>query len=293
MLYLFTLTIISVWMVVKIRRKKLSLHSLVNAYVISVFIIDMMEVFLNLLLNRYKFPTHLINNPTYDNQLGLIFADGLILPFAYIIFTCYNKRSHPWRTTIPFAILFVILELIYLKLGYLQYNNWKVVYSAVIYLMGFRVGAYLAPGIVTYSPPVPYPLRLLGFSYTAIMWVGATFGMPVFKLYQFKTGLFDNFMVDDRFIDLYSGMILGGISALLIPRIPTRLKLISFTVIACIGVSFAFYFYMKGWLIYHYWNHLLTVIRYFVPFILIMLYDRWEMSYQTPSKNPGRTVEAG
>lgn len=263
-----------------IYKRKLSWHSIVAAYVISVFIIDFLEVLFNLLFGFYRFPTHLLSNPIYDNQLGIIFGDTLILPFAYIIFVHYSQKNHPWRTTIPFTLGFVIIELIYVKLGYLQYNNWKIIYSAALYLAAYRFGAFLAPRIVSYDPPVPYPVRLLCFAYTANMWVGALFGLPVLKFYQFKTGLFSNIMADDRFFDLYSGIALAVICALTIPHISNCLRPLAFAVIACTGVSFALYFYFKGWLIYHYWNHFLTVLRYFAPFALIALYDRWESSYQ-------------
>lgn len=280
MLYIINLTVYLIWMVAVIYKKRFSWHSIVSAYAISVLIIDVLEVLINLLLGRYKFPTHLISNPVYDNQLGIIFADTLILPFAYIIFVHYHKKNYPWRTVIPFTLGFVILEIIYLHLGYLQYNNWKTIYSGVIYLAAFSLGAFLAPRIVSYNPPVPYSLRMLGFAYTVNMWVGALFGLPVLKLYQFKTGLFSNFMADDRFVDLYSGIALAIMCAVVVEKVNIHLRTLLFAVIAFIGVSFAIYSYYKGWLIYHNWNHFWTVFRYFVPFVLIVLYDRWESAYQ-------------
>jgi hypothetical protein len=286
MLYIITLTVIFVWMVMLIRKKQLSWHSLVASYAIAVFTADMLEVSLNLLLNLYKFPTHLASDPINENELGIIFADTLILPFAFIIFVYYARKSPPWRTSLLFALIFTILEWIYIKFGYMKYLHWNLAYSAAFYVVGYRIGAYLAPRIASYDPPVPYVVRLLCFSHTVIMWVGALFASPLLKMYQFKPGLFKDFMADCRFVDLLSGDVLSVICAILIPRIPNRLKLLAFTMIACIGLAFALFSYYKGWLIYHKWNHLLMALRFFVPLALIMLYDRWELSYQAQQ---GRT----
>ncbi len=279
MLYIITLALLFIWMVVLIRKRELSWHAIVAAYSIAVFSADMMEVLFNLLLNLYKFPTHLATNPINDNELGIIFADTLILPFAFIIFVYYARNRHPWKTSIPFAIGFTFLELIYLKLGYLKYLKWNLAYSAAFYVAGFRIGSWLAPRIANYNPAVPYTVRLLCFAHTIIMWVGALFASPLLKLYQFRPDVFKDIMADCRFTDLLSGYALTVLCAVFVPRTPNRLKPLVFAVIACIGASFALFSYSKGWLIYHSWNHLLTILRYLVPIALIMLYDRWEASY--------------
>ncbi|MFZ5644821.1 MAG: hypothetical protein ACOY46_14650 [Bacillota bacterium] len=281
MLYIIMLAVISVWMVILLRNSHLSWHSIVTAYALGVFSADLVEVSFNLLLGLYKFTTHLSTNPIYENELGIILADTLILPFTLIIFVHYARKEQPWKTSLPFAILFILLEIVFLKLGYLKYIKWSLAYSAVAYVAVFRFYAYLTPSITRYDPPIPYPARLLFFSHTIIMWVGATFALPLFKMYQFRPGVFEDIMADCRFTDLLSGDVLAVLCAVFIPRIPNRLKPLAFAVIAFIGVSFALYSYYKGWLFYHRWNHFFTILRYFIPVFLIMLYDRWEFSYKT------------
>ncbi len=286
MLYVITLVVVFVWVVVLFCKRKLSLHFIVAAYAIAVFNADMLEVSFNLLLGLYKFPTHLRTNPIDDNELGIIFADTLILPFTFIVFIYYaSKKNHPWKIALLFVIGLLSLELIYLKLGYLKYLNWNLAYSATLYVTGLLFYAYLAPRILSYNPPIPYRVRLLCFSHTIIMWVGALFASPLFKMYQFKPGVFKDFMADCRFTDLLSGDVLAVLCTVFVPIVPRKLKPLVFAVIACIGVSFALFSYYKGWLIYHNWNHLLTVLRYIAPLALIMLYDRWESSYQIDNPN--------
>jgi hypothetical protein len=281
MLYIITLVVMFVWMVTLICKRQISWHSIIAAYSIAVFTADLFEVTLNLLMDFYKFPTHLRSNPIDENELGIIFSDTIILPFTFIVFIYYaSKTKRPWKTSLSFAIGFIILELIYLKFGYLKYINWNLAFSAAFYVTGFRFGAYLAPRISNYDPPVPYRFRLLCFSHMIIMWVGALFASPVLKMYQFRPAVFNDPMADCRFTDLLSGDVLSILITLLIPLTPKRLKPVVFAAIACIGLAFAFFTYHKGWLLYHNWNHYLTILRYIVPIALIMLYDHWETSYR-------------
>lgn len=281
MLYIITLALIFFWMVLLIRKRELSWHSIVAAYAITVFIADMLEVTFNLLLGRYKFPAHLSANPIADNELGIIFADTLILPFAFIVFVHYAaKKYRPWKTSLPFAMGFTILEWIFKQLGYLKYLHWNLILSAVFYVIGFRIGAWLAPRIASYNPPVPYWARLFCFSHTIIMWVGALFASPLLMMYQYKPGIFSDPMADCRFTDLLSGDALSLLCALFIPWIPEKAKPFAFASIALIGIAFALFSYNQGWLAYHQWNHFFMALRYIVPLAIVMLYDRWEMSFQ-------------
>ncbi|HYE81116.1 MAG TPA: hypothetical protein VEG39_03000 [Clostridia bacterium] len=222
---------------------------------------------------------YLLQDPLDDNQLGIIFVDGFILPIGFIIFSHYIKKGNHWKMSYIFAMFLSILEWIIYKLKYLIYINWELAHSIAIYALGFRAGAHMADRIVSYDPPIPYPVRLYCFSYAAIAWVGALFGWPVLKLLQFRIGLFNSIMADDRFVDLYSGMALSLICALMVPRASRRMKPVMLAIVACIGTAFAVYFNFRGWLIYHHWNNLLTAIRYIISFALIMWYDRWESSY--------------
>ncbi|MGP4039132.1 hypothetical protein ACTWP4_04370 [Gracilibacillus sp. D59] len=284
MLYLIHLGVISLWMTIVLCKRKLSWHSIITAYVIGVYCADIFEGLFNLILGLYKFTTHLSTNPIYANEFGVVFADFLILPFTLIIFVYYAARSHhPWRISILFAVLYIILELIYLKLGYLKYINWNIFFSTFFYVVGFRVGAYLAPRISSYNPPVPYRVRLLCFSHMILMWVSTVFALPLLKMYQFKPGFFKDIMTDCRVAELISGDILAILCAIFIPITPQRLKPLVFAGIALVGVTIAIFAYQKGWFIYYNWSLLLSALRYVVPIGIIMLYDRWESSYKTIS----------
>jgi hypothetical protein len=281
MLYLIYLGFITLWMMILLFKRTLSWHSVITAYVIGVSCADLFEGLFNVILGLYQFPTHLRTNPYFENELGVVFADFLILPFTLIIFVYYATRTdHPWRISISFAAAYIILELIYLKLGYMKYVHWNIWFSSVFYVTGFRYGAYLAPRIVSYNPPVPYRVRLLCFSHMILMWVSAIFALPLLKMYQFKPGFFENFMTDCRVAELVSGDILSVLCTIFIPITPQKLKPLAFGAIALIGASIAIFSYHKGWYIYYHWNLFLSILRYVVPIGLIMVYDRWESEYQ-------------
>ncbi|MBD2870347.1 hypothetical protein [Paenibacillus arenilitoris] len=281
MLYLINLGIITLWLIVVLCKRKLSTHAVVTAYVIGVGCADLFEGLFNLFLGLYKFPTQLRADPYYANELGVIFADFLILPFTLIVFVYYASRSnHPWRISLPFAIAHIVMELVYLQLGYMTYVHWHIWLSAFFYVAGFRFGAYLAPRIATYDPPVPYRVRLLCFSHMILMWTSAVFALPILKLYRFKPGLFQDFMADCRFAELVSGDILSVLCTIFVPMTPRKRKPLVFAAIALVGAAVAVFSDYMGWLVYYRWNLFLTILRYVVPVGIIMLYDRWEANYK-------------
>jgi hypothetical protein len=248
---------------------------------LTLFFIDIPEVIFNRILGWYSFPTHLLNNFEMDTQLGLLFSDGVILPLVGIIFTFYIKPNHPWRYTFYFVVGLISLEFLYLKLGYLLYiRHWNILYSTITYILGIRLYAHFAPRFVSYSPPVPYWLRLLSFTYASTAWVGAVVGGAFFSLYQFRPHIIKSELGDDRFADIGSSWILGIITAIMIPKVSKRFKFISFMSIALLASVWALFMYRKGWLIYHHWNHFLTLSRYFAPYLLIWWYDRWETTLE-------------
>lgn len=281
MLYLITLGVITTWMIVLLCKRQFSWHSIVSAYVIGEFTADMFEGLFNLILGLYRFPTHLSANPLYDNEYGVIFADFLILPFSFIVYVHYAaKTKHPWPLSILFAAAYILLECFYVKLGYMKYIHWNLIFSATFYVAGFRFGAYLAPRIASYDPPIPYRIRLLSMSHMILMWTSAIFALPLLGLYQFKPGLFKEFMTDCRVAELLTGDLLSVLIVIFIPMIPRKFKPPTFAFIALIGVAVALFFYHKGWLIYYRWNHFLMALRYFIPIALIMWYDWWESDYK-------------
>ncbi len=280
MLYIIVLTVFTVWLIILAKKQPLSWHTYIAAYSIGVYAADVTEVSFNLLLNLYKFPTHLLPDPIFDNELGIIFSDTVILPFALIVFLYYAEKEHPWRTSLPYAALFIAMEIIFVITGYLQYIHWSLLFSSLAYITAFRLTAQYAHRIIHYDPPIPYSVHLMCFSHTIIMWVGALFALPLLKMYQFRPGVFQDIMADCRFTDLLSGDILAIILTLIIPRIKKRHKTFVFLAVTCLGAAFGLFSYYRGWLVYHRWNHFLMVLRYFVPLFLILLYDRWESSYK-------------
>lgn len=281
MLYWMITVLICMWMIALLMTKRLSLHSVLTAYVIGEFTADLFEGLFNLMLGLYRFPTHLSSDPLLANEYGVIFADFLILPFALVIFVYYTANTkRPWLFSLLFAALFISLELLFLLLGYTKYIHWNLIYSIGFYVFGFRFGAFLAPRIASYNPPIPYRIRLFCFSHALLMWVSAMFAMPLLQLYQFRPGLFQEYMTDCRVAELLIGDFLALLCVIFIPMLPKKLKPPAFAVIALIGAGIAMFFYHKGWLVYNNWNHFFMALRYFVPIGLIMLYDRWEGGYR-------------
>ncbi len=172
-----------------------------------------------------------------------------------------------------------MLELVYLKFNYLHYLHWNIWLSTIFYIIGIRIYAHFAPRFVSYDPPVPYWIYLMSLKYAATAWIGAVFGGALVSLYQFQPDIFHSKPADDRFVDLGVSFLFAIITAIIIPKTPRRYKILVFATLATLATVGALFMYSRGWLIYHKWNHLLTVLRYFAPYTLIMIYDRWEATY--------------
>lgn len=277
MLYIFQTICFSIWFFWVIRRGKYSWHAILNTYFICLLVVDTPEVIFFHFYRLYTFPTHLLSNPNADYQLGLIFSDGIILPLTGIIFCHYAVQTkHLWRLSFGFTLLQGTLEFIYLGLGYLHYNNWSHWLSLAFYFIGFRIAAGYASRIMKYNPPVPYSLRIAASVYASTVWFGAVLGGVLLNLYEWRPGLFKLPSAEDRFPDVGISWVLALFSAMIIPRIPLRYRPIVFIVFAALTTSFCYFAYGHGWLIYHRWNHFLTALRWFVPIIIVIWFDRWE-----------------
>ncbi|MPM38164.1 hypothetical protein SDC9_84791 [bioreactor metagenome] len=279
MIYVVTMVFFLLWSIWAIRKGCLSWHTIINLYMVTLLIVDVGDVSFDHWFNFYDIPTYLLNNP-YDLYMGIIFSDGMIFPLIAIVFCYYSVRyRRPWVLSIVFALLLGIIEVGYVKLGYMVYYQWNHWLTPGIIFILCQVLACFSDRFVYYSPPIPYRLCLLSFVYGALEWPGAIMG-GVMRLYNYRPHLFDNELADDRFTAVLFAVVMGGLIAYFAPRIRTRYKLAFFLSLGLLSTGFAFLMFERGWLIYHQWNHLLMSIRYIMPYILIYLYDSWESNYR-------------
>jgi hypothetical protein len=279
LIYILLAGILGVWLILLIRTKKLTWHSIVNVYTLAVMLVDIPEVIFNKILSWYKFPTYLASAPELANHLGILFADGIILPFGAIILMFYIGRYGSLIPTIVCIAAFIALELVFLKYSNMQYNNWNILASACFYTVGIGIFAYFASRYIDYNPPIPYGVRIVSIVYTANAWLTAILN-PLLNLYQWKLGVLDAEEADRVVFELWTGLGLGVISALIIPRTSPINRAAIFLCLAFLATGLSWYLHLKGVLIYHKWNNSLMAIRYFVPFILTIWYDVWETKYQ-------------
>jgi hypothetical protein len=209
--------------------------------------------------------------------MGLIFADGIILPLTAILFCYFSSRTQKhWRLTFLFTGVQYLLERIYLALGYLQYVNWNIWISMSIYFLGFRIAAHFARRMLLYSPPISYSIRIATFTYTINAWIGAILGGALLGLWQWRPHIFGEKGADERFSDSAIETSLGIMSAFIIPRISAKHRMWVFMLFALIASTICYLAYWKGWFLYRHWNHFLSAMRWIVPSCVISLYDRWE-----------------
>jgi hypothetical protein len=279
-LYIFHAICIFIWLLGVIKNGKYSWHAIINTYFIFLLVVDVPEVFFSHYLGFYRFLIHLLFDFNKDDQLGLIFSDGFILPVFSIIVCHYATQiKNHWRLTFIFTLLQGILEWIYLRLGYLLYHKWNLWLSVTLYFIGIRLSTEYASRLMRYNPPVSYSLRIAAATYSVTVWVGAVLGGLLIRLYEWTPHLFTLQSAEDRFPDVSISWVLALLSAIIVPKIPLKYRPIVFMIFSALATAFCYFAYGHGWLIYHRWNHLLTALRWFIPFIVIMWFDHWESTY--------------
>jgi hypothetical protein len=277
MLYIFHSIVFLVWAFLIIRKNKYSWQAIFSAYFIYLFATDAVEAVFSHYLGFYKFPAQLFSNFSVDNVFGLALSDGVILPLNGIIFCHYAlRKKNQWLIVFIFTLAQFILELIYLGLGYLTYYHWATWLSVLFYTVGFSISAKYASRLLKYDPsPVPYQMVIGTATYGIATWLGVMFS-GLFGLYVWRPHLFKSFAGEIAFPEITMGELFGGVAALLIPKLPIKYRPVIFMTLPALGTVFYYFAYGKGWLIYHHWNHLLSALRWFVPFSLIILFERWE-----------------
>jgi hypothetical protein len=274
MLYFIQIVIMLVWVGWLLKTKRVCWSAFVNIYVLTLFVVDVIEICFNLLLGYYKFPAHIFSDPVKDNFLGILCADSVILPLTAIIF-CYHVKNHPWKTSFVFAVVMFFLEWLYLRFGYLRYYKWTILYSALAYIIGFSIFSRFANSFIYRPFKVPYFIRITCFAYAVLVLPGA---IPdtLLHLHYWHPGIVTDLWSDDRITDLGSCLIIAIVIGIIIPRTTTKYKLPTFTVLAIWTVLFGLFSFWQGWLIYNRWNHYLTFIRYVIPFVVLFWYDKWQ-----------------
>lgn len=281
LLFIINVVLLLLIVIFIIRKGKYSWHKVLCVYFFSIPIIDIPEVTFNTLFSYYQIRPHFFSNLDKDLELGLIFADGLILPLTAVLFCYFATRiQNHWGLTFIFTLIHYILEKIYLSLGYLQYVKWNIWISMTIFLIGFRILAYYAKRLLQYDPPIPYSIRIGAAIYAINAWIGATIEGPLIGLYQWNIHLFKTVGANERFIDLVIGLTFAVLSGLIFPKIQFRNRITTYIVFAVIATVFSYYSYFNGWLIYRHWNHFYTALRWFVLFAVITGYDRLETVYE-------------
>lgn len=274
MLYIFHLIVLVIWVGLLITRKKITWNAVINIYAITLLVVDIIEIVFNQILGWYKFPTHIFKDPIRDNFFGILMGDSFILPLTAIIF-CYYVRDHQWKTAFIFTFIMFVLEWIYLQTDYLRYYHWNIAYSALFYFAGFRFFALVGQRFIYSQSSIPYFIRILCFAYVVIVLPGA-FPDVLFNLHYWRPGFVEEIPSDDRIADLGSGFIIAFITGLVIPKTPIKYRFYVFIALMILTISFGLFSHWKGWLIYNYWNNYLTILRYAIPFFILIWYDRWQ-----------------
>jgi hypothetical protein len=276
MLYIFQAIIFSLWLFWVRNKGKYSWHAIINAYCIFLFTIDGVETILSSALGFYSFQAHLFSDPIKDELFGFIISDGIILPCTCIILCHYvTQNKKYWHIIFSFCLMQIVLEWIYINSGYLLYHKWNLGLSFILYLFGSYITAKYASSLMKYNPPVHYSVRLAAATYAAVEWPVA-FLVGLLKLFEWKPELFPHLFEKQPLPFVVVAWVLVLLASVIVPKTLSQYRPMVFLILATLGTYFFYFAYGQGWLIFYCWNHFLTALRLFVPFIILIGYDRWE-----------------
>lgn len=285
--FLATLFIFSIWLIVVLRKKVLSWNSIVNIYFAAVILTDIVDISLSWFFSTYKLPGYLLKDRLADYELGVVISDGFILPFMAIIFCHYLAKNLNYLRAdkkitqlLFFALIMVFIELILRDLKFMLYVKWHTSITLFFYLCGLGILTAYARRLIFYSPPIPYQVRIFFATFALQGWPGAILEGALLRFYQYRPGIFNNPSADDRFTSMSLLLVIAAISAFLIPKLPVGKRKWAFIGIALFVILFDIFLYHKGWILYNRWNHLLLIIRFSIPAILLIFYDKWETRYE-------------
>ncbi|HEX9059296.1 MAG TPA: hypothetical protein VF941_03880 [Clostridia bacterium] len=279
MFYIITSIFFVVWAVLIIKKIDMSLHSIISIYVVTVFLVDWGDVFFYKWVNFYDIPAKIFRNIDVGNYLGIMFSDGIIFPASAIIFCYYSIRyRRPWLLSILFSSMFGVIEFIFRKYGFMVYHHWNSFATPIITFISLLILSRFSYRFVNYYPPVSYKFRIMCFIYTIGEWPGGITAATL-HLYLFRPHVFTDETADSRLVGMITTTLLSVITAIIIDKIHPKYRIVLFAGLGICYSIFAFWLYSKGYMIYNHWNHMLTVIRYLVPFIVVYFYDKWESSY--------------
>lgn len=110
------------------RRKVIPVSTLIVFYLFSSGITWVGEFTVLGVFNSYHYKTGLFTNPWAQNLIGHLLLNTTMFPATAIIMVAYSLRR---RWLFVFAAIFVLVELMFDKLGFYEQHWWKYYMSAI------------------------------------------------------------------------------------------------------------------------------------------------------------------
>ena len=210
MIYILTTVLFLVWAFIVCRKGRITLHSAISAGLVALYLSDIVDETCDHFFNFYDLPAKLLSNKYSDEYLGLVFSDAILFPLVAIIFCYYIVQyQKPWFISFLFAFMMGMMELAYVKTGYMVYHHWNHWITPVITFFAFRLLANFANRFIAYSPPIPYGFWLACLIYAISELPGSFLGFGIMHRYQYNPHIFKTYIANDRSLELLHGYVLG------------------------------------------------------------------------------------
>jgi hypothetical protein len=96
----------------------------------------LLEYFVLILFDSYEYFPNLIQISYFDNMLGAIISQALVIPAASVLIAGFNFK---WKGIVMASVIILLIEWYFLGKGLYKHNWWKLEYTAMLLPVGFII----------------------------------------------------------------------------------------------------------------------------------------------------------
>jgi hypothetical protein len=145
------------------------------------------ELIIFIILNSYEYKPGILSDPFYDNAMGAIVSNGLIVPSTCTLIAVYGIR---FRRILLIAAGFMGIEQAFIYLGIFEHHWWKIIYTGIGLTLLFSTGEWLWNKLCQADLPYLFRLILLYMINVSLQGSIMSFYMIFFHKIEYRPGWF-------------------------------------------------------------------------------------------------------
>ena len=260
-LIIFTITIL------KVRDRRVF-----AVYTFIAGLIYCLEYFILVLFKSYEYYPHILNNKYFDNILGSIFSNAIIVPMTAAMIGTLQVN---WGWSLLAIGIIISIEKLFLWLEIYQHFWWKIYYTALGLVICFLLAKLWDKKL---RSGASFTVRLLTVFMSNLLFQSTFFYVLVAfgNLFLFQSGWFSNPARDHLAIVTAYTLFISVIFTFLVMK---KIKWIGKVTVLFLITGLTGIFLYKGLLIMsNNWSLVHFFVLYFLILLILDAFDRWIFS---------------